>query len=505
MKKSIIFFALFLLYSCPLFSQGTNSAYYLIGYVQSIARSWDDKCILFSQGGHGIISQTDTNASTIYWTSQLDYPGQNFFIHSIIQTSDSNFVALTSQIGPNSYFSAIKITETGALLWVKKYFDTVTNSAWDLAPTQDGGFILVGGGCSGQNFAIRCDTRGNIIWQNQYRDTLVYSGSAINICDAGNDEYYISGTNSNYGIYADNIVFKIDGTGNLIWFRKIVMDGPDWNGGIIASNDGGVTISGTTNVLDSTVQSSYLAHFDSAGNNLWIKVYTDGSTVNHNYGLIQLDNDNYIGAGSVYYDDIRNVQMANIKTDVNGNFISAIAGSRFEDGRGHDNTFSVKNLSSSSFLVGGTSFSKLNSDGFGYCHSDIIYMPSITPTYTIESISPVTIHLNFISDTITYTYNISPGMGPYLTCANATDVQSIYTSDKNISVFPNPFENSLKILVEDNLKSNVIIYDLASKIILEQEFVNSVSLNMERLARGLYLYEVRNSSGWFRTGKVVKD
>ena len=39
----------------------------------------------------------------------------------------------------------------------------------------------------------------------------------------------------------------------------------------------------------------------------------------------------------------------------------------------------------------------------------------------------------------------------------------------------------------------------------QKEFINSISINTEQLAKGIYLYEVRNKNGVIKKGKVVKD
>ncbi|HKR04962.1 MAG TPA: T9SS type A sorting domain-containing protein [Bacteroidia bacterium] len=76
---------------------------------------------------------------------------------------------------------------------------------------------------------------------------------------------------------------------------------------------------------------------------------------------------------------------------------------------------------------------------------------------------------------------------------------------KQIQIFPNPFSERLNIWNNNNEPNEIIIYDIASKRILEQKFINFVSLNTEQLVKGLYLYEVRDKNGLCRKGKVVKD
>ncbi len=71
--------------------------------------------------------------------------------------------------------------------------------------------------------------------------------------------------------------------------------------------------------------------------------------------------------------------------------------------------------------------------------------------------------------------------------------------------YPNPFSDKLNFRISNKELSEIILYDIASRKILQQKFTNSVSLNTEQLAKGLYLYEVRNKDGSCKKGKVVKD
>jgi hypothetical protein len=78
-------------------------------------------------------------------------------------------------------------------------------------------------------------------------------------------------------------------------------------------------------------------------------------------------------------------------------------------------------------------------------------------------------------------------------------------SSASIDVFPNPFEGELNIEMKNNLNSEVILYDITSRKILQQKFTNSITLSIEPLAKGIYIYEVRNRNGVIKKGKVVKD
>jgi|SRR5688572_16880957 len=89
-------------------------------------------------------------------------------------------------------------------------------------------------------------------------------------------------------------------------------------------------------------------------------------------------------------------------------------------------------------------------------------------------------------------------------CENVTHVNEIQNKS-SVTVFPNPFSNELNFTTGNYEHSEIILCDIASRRILHQIFTNSISLNTEQLARGLYLYEVRDKNGLCTKGKIVKN
>ena len=79
-------------------------------------------------------------------------------------------------------------------------------------------------------------------------------------------------------------------------------------------------------------------------------------------------------------------------------------------------------------------------------------------------------------------------------------------SDENVSatIYLKPIANELIVKTNNRELSEIILYDIASRKIMQQEFTNSVSLNTQELAKGIYIFEVRNKNGLFKKGKVVK-
>jgi len=73
------------------------------------------------------------------------------------------------------------------------------------------------------------------------------------------------------------------------------------------------------------------------------------------------------------------------------------------------------------------------------------------------------------------------------------------------TVFPNPATNIVTIITSTNDPSQITLCDVASRKLMQQKFIGSTTLNIETLAKGIYLYEVRNENGVVKQGKVVKE
>jgi hypothetical protein len=91
------------------------------------------------------------------------------------------------------------------------------------------------------------------------------------------------------------------------------------------------------------------------------------------------------------------------------------------------------------------------------------------------------------------------------TCATTSVIENNLSSNLSITVFPNPFTNTITFTLNNNWPSEIILYDINSRKLLKQEFTSAVSINTEQLAKGIYLYEVRNKNGVIKKGKVVKE
>jgi len=77
--------------------------------------------------------------------------------------------------------------------------------------------------------------------------------------------------------------------------------------------------------------------------------------------------------------------------------------------------------------------------------------------------------------------------------------------ENDITVFPTLFTDMLNVRTDNYSPCEIILYDISSRILLQQIFINSISLNTSQLQNGIYLYEIRNQIEVISKGKVLKQ
>lgn len=84
------------------------------------------------------------------------------------------------------------------------------------------------------------------------------------------------------------------------------------------------------------------------------------------------------------------------------------------------------------------------------------------------------------------------------------------TSDESIinpvlKIYPNPSSDYLTIEIENNEETEVTLYDLTGRKLIQQKFVNIITINLKDVPCGFYWYEVRNRTETLNKGIVAKQ
>ncbi len=77
--------------------------------------------------------------------------------------------------------------------------------------------------------------------------------------------------------------------------------------------------------------------------------------------------------------------------------------------------------------------------------------------------------------------------------------------EKLIAIYPNPTIDKLILKMNNDVSSEITIYDINSKNVLHQEFTNELLINTKSFNNGIYFYVIKNKKGIVKKGKILKN
>lgn len=416
---------------------------------------------------------------------------------------------------PSPFLFLVKYNSSGNVLWAKG----------------------AGGGQSQYGYSTSSDANGNIFL------TGAFSSSTI-IFDS--DTLYNSGN-------ADLYITKYDTLGNVIWAKSVGGTSGEWSYGVTADQNGNAYITGwfasstisfdTIALINSTGSPDFfIAKYNSAGNILWAKSvggvgFEQGSAIVStslngvyvtgffNSPSITFDSHTLLNSSTtsggqnmflVKYDSSGNVLWAKTTYDTSYCKPFSIAVDQ------QDNPYIVGNLNISAISFDTITLQLPPNSGdpmfiVRYDSSGIALwakalasggddLNSIAVDYAGDIYVGGDFAINLFvvgSDTLILTGGESPFVAK-LSLSIGEGFSEIFNK-AIVILFPNPFSDNLNVTVNDNEQSQIILYDILSRKLLQQTFTNSTTINTEQLADGIYIYELRTMNGIIKKGKVIKQ
>jgi hypothetical protein len=169
------------------------------------------------------VVKTDA-AGNLQWDKAL-YGTATVRATGLVQNDDSSYVICGIEQAWSSPANILlcQLDKTGVTQWVKSIGTAVTDEAYGIRKTVDGGYIVAGNtNINGTDvMLVRTDASGNVVWAKAY-GTASYDGNIIshNIeADADGGFTYFGYTMSGPLGSADLMQFRTDGSGNLAWAR----------------------------------------------------------------------------------------------------------------------------------------------------------------------------------------------------------------------------------------------------------------------------------------------
>lgn len=375
MNKRIIL----LLLLCSLLQQG----YCQNKLQRTIGTGSDDSGSLFKTGNNFLmVGSTKLNGSDeIYLASvdkNLDVTWSRSYGTSsgergidLVNMQNGNF--LISGSGNNGSSSLLLEVDSGGKLIRSFGFGSFQDRLQKLITTNDNGFLNYGeleGAVSGNNKVslIKYDEDLNIQWKYYYD----YSGStdhnsnfemyARKALQLPNSSYILLGSYTEIYNASNNRkirLIKVDENGNQEWVKGYHGGRMDNAFHMNLCADGGFIISATTNSYSSGDTDILLIKTDKLGNPEWLKTY--GGKGQETAGqVMQLPNGDYVVCGSSNSFGFGKNDALLLKTDVEGNLLSA----RTYGGKEDDFAIKIDTLSNE-FLISG------NSESFGNGDKDV--------------------------------------------------------------------------------------------------------------------------------------
>jgi len=259
-------------------------------------------------GGYIVTGSSDSNDGDVsgnhgnfdYWIVKLDAAGtitwerslggsENEFMSDVKPTSDGGYIltgSSTSDDGDvsghhgttatNDYW-VVKLDAAGTITWERSLGGSDEDDGYRVQQTSDGGYIVGGSSNSNDgdvtgnhgdydNWIVKLDSGGNLVWQKSYGGSSSESLSDIQTTSDGGCIFIGLTTTQDgdvQGSHGDNDYWtvKLDSGGSIIWQRPFGGSNEDDGWSFEQTSDGGFIVTGSSNSNDGDVTGNH-GNFD---------------------------------------------------------------------------------------------------------------------------------------------------------------------------------------------------------------------------------------------------
>jgi hypothetical protein len=452
--------------------------------------------------------------------------------------------------GNSTDYWLVKLDSSGNLQWQKCFGGTDNDKATSLRQTTDGGYVVAGytlsndGDVTGYHgffdyWIVKLDNSGNILWQKCLGGTVTdFAYSIQQTTDGGyivagntqSNDGDVTGNHDTTGFKPDYWIVKLNGSGNLQWQKCLGGTNNEYGNSVQQTVDGGYVVAGYTNSTDGDVtgnhgySDNWLVKLDGSGNLQWQKCL-GGTASDFAYSIQQTTDGGYVVAGYTYSNDgdvtsnHGNWDYWVIKSDSNGN----LQWQKCLGGTNDDLAHSVQETADGGFIITGYTQSndgdvtgahgtydcwlvKLNSSGnlqwqkslggtaWDEAHTvkQVADGGYIVAGYTQSNDGDVTGNHGF------YDYWIVK-LSPYV------GIEEEINNDA-YTISPNPFTTNAIISFSSQVyNATFSVYNLLGEKVTEVTGINGESFEFNRgnLQNGVYVFEVRDKDKSIARGKAV--
>lgn len=243
----------------------------------------------------------------------------------IAPTNDGKFVTAGNTTDTDAWLDFVirKIDTDGTEIWKKYYGRSQDDTAWNILPISDGGYLVTGftGGWSScqQIYIMKLNSSGDKVWEKLYgpcNSTQQWQEARQSI-ELADGSFIVTGTIYNSGTQ-DAFIMKLDSVGEQTWIKTYGGTGVDKAMSIVKTTDGGYAITGHTNSMGAGGDDIYLVKTDSSGNEQWHKTF-GGASSDQGNSILQTEDGGFMIAGNTQSWGSGGNDIVVIKTDASGN------------------------------------------------------------------------------------------------------------------------------------------------------------------------------------------
>lgn len=339
-------------------------------------------------------------------------------------------------------------------------------------------------------FLVKYDTDGDVLWANRMGGNQTDGAQAIHVDSNGNS--YITGwfiNSADFGgvslistnnAYMEIFVAKYDSNGNIVWanYALVPYFGNYASGtGITADQLGNVYLTGyyqyslsfgNDTLANAGNHGLFLAKYDSDGNPLWGRS-PGGTGTDLGKSVCTDPEGNVIFTG--YYEspflNFGGYPVINANVGFNDAFVA-----RYDPD--------------------GNALGAIGIGGPGHEYGMGVATSPEGELYSTGYFGSYTLDFSGIVITNSGSFDIFLAKMPL---AALNSIQSI-GENVEVKLYPNPAHDQINVLSKG--RTEIRVYDLASRKILERQFTDMTSIDITEIPAGLYLYELK------RNGNVVK-
>ncbi len=197
-------------------------------------------------------------------------------INDVAMTPDGGFIMISSY-NAVSRAHLLKTDADGMLQWTRDYFLDTQTSGEALVIAKDGGYVIAGFqkafNSSRKAYVLKTDALGNLVWKTVFPGNG-FDAEALDVVELANeDAYIVCGYQKTIDGTEDVLVFKVDGSGSILWSNTFGKPNIQEKGYAIAlDQSGNLLVAGERR--DGPSGDMYVVHvLSDSGDSDWEKTY----------------------------------------------------------------------------------------------------------------------------------------------------------------------------------------------------------------------------------------